>query len=230
MKKYYTVLFLAVIIIISGCATTPSGPTKPTGTFVWPIPPGSPKIKWITQWSERYDFGKPNEVLEFLIGKERTERLRRPNGVVADAEGNIYVADSEIRTIFVFDMGKKTLRFLGMGTVAGPIGLAIDNKRGILFVSDSRLDKVFGFDKITGDIVISLGGPGEFRNPSGLAYDDQRDRLYVADSTTPPPAGLIKRLIKAGARVSYHTRRWYVHVASAFPLAHHYRAVLAWGP
>ncbi len=40
---------------------------------------------------------------------------------------------------------------------------------------------------------------------------------------------LIKRLIKVGARVSYHARRWYVHVASAFPLADHYRAVLAWG-
>jgi len=40
---------------------------------------------------------------------------------------------------------------------------------------------------------------------------------------------LIKRLIKVGARVSYHARRWYVHVASAFPLAHHYRTLLAWG-
>ena len=40
---------------------------------------------------------------------------------------------------------------------------------------------------------------------------------------------LIKRLIKVGARVSYHARRWYVHVASAFPLSHHYRAVLARG-
>jgi hypothetical protein len=40
---------------------------------------------------------------------------------------------------------------------------------------------------------------------------------------------LIKRLIKVGARVSYHARRWYVHVASAFPLSQHYRAVLAWG-
>jgi hypothetical protein len=39
----------------------------------------------------------------------------------------------------------------------------------------------------------------------------------------------IKRLIEVEARVSYHARRWYVHVASAFPLAHHYRAVLAWG-
>ena len=40
---------------------------------------------------------------------------------------------------------------------------------------------------------------------------------------------LIKRLIKVGARISYHARRWYVHVAAAFPLAHHYRAVLARG-
>lgn len=40
---------------------------------------------------------------------------------------------------------------------------------------------------------------------------------------------LINRLIKVGARISYHARRWYVHVASAFPLAHHYRAVLAGG-
>jgi hypothetical protein len=37
-------------------------------------------------------------------------------------------------------------------------------------------------------------------------------------------------LIKVGARVSYHARRWYVHVASAFPLAQHFRVVLDWGP
>ena len=40
---------------------------------------------------------------------------------------------------------------------------------------------------------------------------------------------LIKRLIKVRARISYYARRWYVHVASAFPLVHHCRAVLARG-
>ena len=39
---------------------------------------------------------------------------------------------------------------------------------------------------------------------------------------------LIKRLITVGARVSYHARRWHVRVASAFPLPHHWRAVLDW--
>jgi len=40
---------------------------------------------------------------------------------------------------------------------------------------------------------------------------------------------LIKRLIKIGAKVSYHAKKWHVHVASAFPLAHYYRAVLGYG-
>ncbi len=31
-----------------------------------------------------------------------------------------------------------------------------------------------------------------------------------------------------GARVSYHAKRWHVHVASAFPLARHYRAVFGY--
>ena len=40
---------------------------------------------------------------------------------------------------------------------------------------------------------------------------------------------LIKRLIKIGARVSYHAKKWHIHVASAFPLAHYYRAVFGHG-
>ncbi len=40
---------------------------------------------------------------------------------------------------------------------------------------------------------------------------------------------LIRRLIKVGARVSYHAKKWHVHVASAFPLAHYYRAVFGYG-
>jgi hypothetical protein len=42
-------------------------------------------------------------------------------------------------------------------------------------------------------------------------------------------AWLVKRFIKVGARASYHSRRRYAHVASAFPLAHHYHELLVWG-
>jgi hypothetical protein len=37
---------------------------------------------------------------------------------------------------------------------------------------------------------------------------------------------LIKRIIKAAPRISFSGRRWWVHVASSFPLAHHYKVML----
>jgi hypothetical protein len=36
---------------------------------------------------------------------------------------------------------------------------------------------------------------------------------------------IILRLVKVGARIVYHARYWHVHIASAFALRHHYRAV-----
>ena len=37
---------------------------------------------------------------------------------------------------------------------------------------------------------------------------------------------MIIRMIKVGAKFAYHARRWQVQVASAFPLRHHYFAVI----
>ena len=37
---------------------------------------------------------------------------------------------------------------------------------------------------------------------------------------------LIRRAVKVASRVSYHSRHWWVHVALALPLRHHYQAVL----
>lgn len=52
-------------------------------------------------------------------------------------------------------------------------------------------------------------------------------RFYlVSEDTRRSIEWIIMRLVKAGARIVYHARYWYVHVASAFPLKHHYRAVL----
>ncbi len=175
----HAIRYTLLAIFIVGCAA----PTeKPSIEYVWPPKPEMPRIKWITQWSNRNDFGGANPTLTFLIGEEKAVGLRRPTAVVADSSGSVYVADGEQGLIFVFDLEKNTLRFLGEGTLAGPVGIAIDNKKGVIYVSDSRLDKIFGMDKNTGNILLTLGLPKEFNNPSGLAYDEERERLYVADT------------------------------------------------
>ena len=188
-KSFYSYLLFSsisslLLLLLFGCATTSQSvpTTKTVGTYIWPAPPATARFKWITQWSNRYDFGKPSEVLEFLIGKERIETLRRPNGVVADSDGSVYVAESEMHIVFVFDNTKKTLRFLGMGRLSAPIGLAVNNKAGIIYVSDSQQHKIFCIDKNTDNVVMSIGGPSEFKRPTGLAFDEEREKLYVADT------------------------------------------------
>ncbi len=37
---------------------------------------------------------------------------------------------------------------------------------------------------------------------------------------------IIRRMVKVASRISYHSRYWWVPVASVFPLSHHYQAVL----
>jgi DNA-binding beta-propeller fold protein YncE len=181
---FIKLLMFYLLFALVGCASVPNQSDNASGEFVWPRPPEQARIKWLSEWYGKKDFGNSGQVMTFLIGDEKDERLRRPNGIVADLSGNIYAADSDLRIIFVFDQQKKTLRFLGFGSLAGPVGLAVDNKRGIIFVSDSRLKKVMGFSKDSDKILITVGSLGEFQSPSGMVYDNERDRLYVADTRT----------------------------------------------
>jgi sugar lactone lactonase YvrE len=179
-----TEILSVFVLFTSLCSCAPSQSVKESsagGTYAWPPPPASPRIKWLAQWSDKNDFGK-NAVLTFLLGNERAEKLRRPEGIVADSAGNIYVADAELHVVFVFDMQQKKLRFLGFGTLQAPIGLTIDNKRGIVFVSDAQVRKVFGIDKNSGNLVMTVGLADEFASPSGMAYDEERGKLYVSDT------------------------------------------------
>lgn len=172
---------LAALMFLCACTPRLPIPDKPTGEHIWPSPPDIPRIKWLTQWSSSNDLQKINP-LDVLIKEARVHVLFRPNGVVADDAGNVYVADSQLQKIFVFDLEKQKLRFLGEGMLQVPTGLAFDNKRGILFVADSQADKVLCLDKNTGRIVYALRPTGKFRQPTGLAYDEDRERLYVSDS------------------------------------------------
>jgi len=54
-----------------------------------------------------------------------------------------------------------------------------------------------------------------------------RDAAFWGESVKPSIDSIIRRLVKVGARVVYHARKWYVHVASAFALARYYHIIFA---
>jgi hypothetical protein len=56
-----------------------------------------------------------------------------------------------------------------------------------------------------------------------------RDAAFWGESVKPSIDSIIRRRVKVGARVVYHTSRSveYLYVASAFPLARYYRIIFA---
>ncbi|HYA42421.1 MAG TPA: hypothetical protein VEF34_14030 [Syntrophobacteraceae bacterium] len=51
--------------------------------------------------------------------------------------------------------------------------------------------------------------------------------MHSDESVKPSIESIIRRLVKVAARVVYHTRRWHVHIVSAFSIAQCYRVLFA---
>jgi DNA-binding beta-propeller fold protein YncE len=115
-----------------------------------------------------------------------------PNGVAVDANGNVYVADSNNGRLVVFDRDGTQLGVIGRGVGAGNLGLprgaAIDDS-GRVYVADLsrqgvQVYRVLAAGETNPQHVGEFGeggsGDGAFRLPNAVAVD-ARSRVYVAD-------------------------------------------------
>lgn len=109
-------------------------------------------------------------------------RFVAPAGLVATAE-RVFVADAELGAVFVLDRrGEPQARF-GQGVLKRPTGLALDARRGWLYVADTGAHDLKVFDA-AGTLLRVIGrrgaAPGEFNFPTHLAFAN--DELYVTDT------------------------------------------------
>ena len=126
----------------------------------------------------------------YTILKDRENRMRSPVALALDRDDNLYVADTGLAAVLVFDSKGKFLRYLGKDEgeesyFESPVSLAIDLATRHIFVCDSRRHMVLVLDRkarIISHIGKRGGGsqPGEFRYPSRVAVSG--DELFVLDS------------------------------------------------
>ena len=122
-------------------------------------------------------------------GKVKKPTLKHPTGVALDEVRNrVYVADSKLNQIFVFDMEGKFLgRFGSRGSEPGQFsypGALLVDKQGRLLVVDTmnaRL-QVFGPDLKFIQAIGERGDtPGRLAMPKSIAFDKE-GHLYVTDA------------------------------------------------
>lgn len=153
---------------------------------MWPPPPLVPRVEYIGELSSNQDLGLTffGKVKRLLLGPDDMQSLAKPFGVYSDRRGSVFVTDTALDVVFVFDVARK--KFWRFGGGGGP-GLLIEpiEVRGIrdghFCVSDSERGAVHFYDE-DGRYLKSIGGPGLLERPTGMAVDSSRDRLYVVDT------------------------------------------------
>lgn len=122
----------------------------------------------------------------FLSGGKR-EPFASPIGIAVDAGDNIYVTDSRLGKIFVFNDNGRFIRSMGQargeGSLARPTGIAIDKSAGRIYVADTIRHRINVTD-LSGNLLSHIGtrgsAPGEFNFPTEVVL--QADDLYVVDA------------------------------------------------
>lgn len=123
---------------------------------------------------------KNREVMN--ITEAGDEEFLYPIGVIA-YKGRIYLSDSMLRKVFIFDeRGKKIGEF--SGRLERPTGLAINRSKGMIYVTDTLSHRIYIYD-LDGKQLAGFGnngdGKGEFNFPTHI-WVDNHGTLYVNDS------------------------------------------------
>jgi len=188
--------------------------------IVWPNPPAITRIKYLNYFSAEKFQAKTGQkpkvswmdrLSGVATGETKADKPRfqlvTPYGVAVDSKGRLYVADSKVLAVFIFDTETKDVELIKNGLQArfGWItGLAIDDTDR-LFVADTKMQRVLVFDpqhKVEGSISGGLVSPG------GLAIDNENRFLYVPDAEldqvlvydADPPYKLLRKMGTGGKK------------------------------
>lgn len=118
------------------------------------------------------------------IQKSDAENLASPVAVAPGIGNRVYLADSYLSKVFIWDSDGKLLSTISDSNFHRPAGLAYDGARNRLYVADSAAHRIWifaGDGKPLGEIGRRGDGDGEFNFPTHVALD-KHGNLYVADS------------------------------------------------
>jgi len=193
-------LLVALATALSGCATN-SPPARlhygladaPEGKrIMWPPEPDPPRYQFAGQLTGEENFVRKDDARGFknflawvvgLFDEESPNVLQRPQAVIGDGAGRIFVTDVSRAAVFVFDESAGELKVWGyargLRPFVAPIGIALAADGGV-WVADAELGIIAHLDR--DGAPLEPIGYGMLQRPTGLARDPATGELYVSDT------------------------------------------------
>lgn len=176
--------FLVIIslFLMAGCAAP-----EVKHRYFWPPLPDEPKVEWIGAYRSQLDMPRTafEKFMEDMVGVPQVLRLNRPLGVVSDGMDRVYISDSVLVNVIVFDFKKREVAYLGienpdeMVSFKRPSGVALDREKN-LYVCDAAEKRIYVFSP-TEKPLRSIDISKQTKQPIGLAIDHERNRIIVGD-------------------------------------------------
>jgi DNA-binding beta-propeller fold protein YncE len=154
--------------------------------LVWPLPPETPRIKFVKSLSSSADVRATSfaqRLKTTIIGDEQTAALGKPYAVHVDRKGRVFVADSAWHKVLVFDEPGKDFFILGTdgpGVLLNPRGVTTDAD-GRIYVTDVSQNRLVVYNG-RGDFQLAMGLHGQLDKPVGVAVNDALKRVYVVST------------------------------------------------
>jgi sugar lactone lactonase YvrE len=129
------------------------------------------------------------EIIRIAADGSRHERMGSTGGfalgLAFDSAGNCFVCDLKHAAIFRFDAATREVRRFAASGILVPNYPVVDERRGVLYVSDSRGANnpgpgIFRFDLRTGEGGVWCSAPMDFANGMAMALDGSG--LFVVES------------------------------------------------
>jgi sugar lactone lactonase YvrE len=132
------------------------------------------------------------ELLRIAADGSKVERVGTTNGfalgIAFDSAGNCFTCDLKHAAVFRYDAATSAMRKFASSGILVPNYPIVDEKRGVLYVSDSRGEGnigpgIFRYDLKTGEGGVWSRAPMNFANGMAMALDGSG--LYVVESHGP---------------------------------------------
>jgi len=177
---------VTLLLGAGGCLKDIDNAIKPLPAIVWPKPPEIPRIRFVGVVSKPQDFqirpGVFRRFFDYLTGKTEMPMVA-PYGVETDSAGRLYVVDTFLRTVHVFDVKAGAYYSFpsDKANFVSPIDLAIEDTSGNIYVSDSK-EGVVKIFKDAGKNFVGRIGKEILERPTGIAVNQKTSELLVVET------------------------------------------------